>query len=184
MYAIVDIETTGSPANKNGITEIAIVLYNGKEIEGKYETLINPNMAIPPYVAKLTGISDQMVAHAPIFKEVAKDIHHHLKDRVFVAHNVGFDYPYVKYFLNKCGLNYTAKRLCTIKLSRKAFPRMERYGLDYLCQELDIRIDNHHRAAADAFATTVLFDKIIKAGGEKLVKSLIAEESLSNIPTV
>ena len=106
MYAIVDIESTGSPVSSNGITEIAIVLHNGEDIEGYYETLINPQVSIPPYVIRLTSITNEMVAKAPFFKDVAEQIYTLLKDRIFVAHNAEFDYYYIKYFLESCGYIY------------------------------------------------------------------------------
>lgn len=172
-YAIVDIETTGSPANSNGITEIAIVLHNGKEIEGKYETLINPGMPIPPYVAHLTNISNKMVASAPDFSEVADKVYNLLEDRIFVAHNVSFDYPFMQYFFAKNGIKFQTEKLCTLKLTRKAFPGLERYGLDYLCKAMEIDLANHHRAGGDAFATAIIFDRIINHGGGKLIEAMI-----------
>ena len=175
MYAVVDIETTGSPAKSNGITEIAIILYNGQEVEGKYETLINPRFPIPTYVAKLTGISNDMVAAAPYFEEVAEKIYNLLKDRVFVAHNVGFDFPFVQHFLAAAGYNLKAPVLCTLNLSRKTFPNFEKHGLSSICEKLKIDIENHHRAGGDAMARAILLDIIIKNGGVKLVKSLIAK---------
>jgi DNA polymerase-3 subunit epsilon len=175
MYAVVDIETTGSPVKNNGITEIAIILYDGKEIEGRYETLINPKFPIPKYVAKLTGISDDMVATAPYFEDVAEHIFNLLKGRIFVAHNVGFDFPYVQHFLRTSGYNFTAPVLCTLNLSRKTFPNFEKHGLSTVCEELKIEMQNHHRAGGDAMATAILLDIIIKNGGGKLVKSMIAK---------
>ena len=74
-FAIVDIETTGGFPQQHGITEIAIVLHNGKEVEGRYETLVNPHQLIPPFIANMTGISDAMVARAPSFKDVAPKIY-------------------------------------------------------------------------------------------------------------
>ena len=171
-FAIVDIETTGSPASSNGITEIAIVLHDGKKIEGKYETLINPRMPIPPYVSHLTKISNEMVAHAPNFGDVAGEIHQILDGRVFVAHNVNFDYPFLQYFFLRAGINFQANRLCTLKLARRAFPSFERYGLDYLCKVMDIRLANRHRAGGDAYATALIFDRIINSGGGKLIDFL------------
>ncbi len=173
MYAIVDIESTGSPVSTNGITEIAIVLHNGQEVEGYYETLINPEVEIPPYVVRLTSITNEMVATAPLFKDVAEQIHTLLKGRTFVAHNVDFDYNYLKYFLEKNGYNYNEKRLCTFKLSKKAFPNLPKHGLGSLSVELNIQLENHHRAGADAMATTKIFDMILKNGGARLINSMI-----------
>ncbi|WP_447642346.1 MULTISPECIES: 3'-5' exonuclease [Chitinophagaceae] len=171
-FAIVDLETTGSPASSNGITEIAIVLHDGKRIEGKYETLINPGMPIPPYVAHLTNISNEMVAVAPDFGDVADEIYKILDGRVFVAHNVNFDYPFLQHFFTRQGINFQANKLCTLKLTRKAFPSFERYGLDYLCKVMEIDLLNRHRAGGDAYATAVIFDKIINNGGGKLIDAL------------
>src|SRR2546421_11739609 len=99
MYAIVDIETTGGYAANNGITEVAIVLHNGKEIEGKYQSLVNPFQKIPNYITALTGINQAMVSDAPGFNELSFNIHRLLEDRIFVAHNVNFDYSFLKHHL-------------------------------------------------------------------------------------
>lgn len=85
MYAIVDIETTGSHAQDNGITEIAIVLHDGEKVEGRFSTLVNPQVAIPPYVVSLTGITNAMVATAPLFKDVAANIHRLLQGRILLS---------------------------------------------------------------------------------------------------
>lgn len=82
QFAIVDIETTGGFPEQHGMTEIAIVLHNGSEVEGRYETLINPYQPIPLYIANMTGISDKMVSEAPSFEDVAPHIFNLLKDRV------------------------------------------------------------------------------------------------------
>lgn len=182
-FAIVDIETTGSPIEKNGITEIAVLLHNGKEIESRYQTLINPGMPIPPYVSHLTHISNKMVAQAPTFEQIAPQLFEILKDRIFIAHNVAFDYPFIKHFFKNAGLDFNEDRLCTIKLSRCAFPGLDRYGLDYLCQEFGIDLGTQHRAGNDAFATTIIFDKILKHGGEKLVETLTETDQTQVTPT-
>jgi DNA polymerase-3 subunit epsilon len=115
--------------SQHGITEIGIVLHNGTEVEGKYETLVNPHQPIPPFIANMTGISDAMVAVAPSFEEVAPYIYNLLKDRVFVAHNVNFDFSFVKHHLQEAGFNLQTPKLCTIRLSRKVFPGYRKYGL-------------------------------------------------------
>ena len=162
MFAIVDIETTGGHAAANGITEIAIVLHNGQETEGKYQTLVNPQMPIQKYVQSLTGITDQMVLTAPKFSEVAPHIFNLLKDRVFVAHNVNFDYSFVKHQLKQEGFELDTPKLCTIRLSRKIFPGLPKYGLGSICREMNIHINDRHRAAGDAIATTQLFEILMQ----------------------
>jgi DNA polymerase III subunit epsilon len=181
MYAIVDIETTGSHAHNNGITEIAIVLHNGKEVEGRYETLINPGYQIPRFVASLTGISNEMVSTAPPFQDVAQNIHRLLENRIFVAHNVNFDHSFLKYHLRQANIEWNTKKLCTLRLARKAFPGLVRYGLGHLCREMAIPIENRHRAGGDANATTVLFEKIIAKGGEKMIKDFMKKEGREQI---
>src|SRR5213075_1080513 len=146
MYAIVDIETTGGYAAANGITEIAIYIHDGVKITRHFETLINPNQAIPRYIKALTGIDDEMVADAPQFAEVADTIHELLNDNIFVAHNVNFDYSFVRHHLKAAGLELTAKKLCTVRLSRKVFPGLPSYSLGNLCRSLQLPIDNRHRA--------------------------------------
>jgi len=86
MYAIVDIETTGGHATANGITEIAIVLHNGRETEGRFHTLINPQLPIPRHISALTGITNEMVYDAPRFADVADKIYNLLQQRIFIAH--------------------------------------------------------------------------------------------------
>lgn len=181
MYAIVDIETTGSHAQNNGITEIAILLHNGKEIEGRYETLINPGYSIPKYVAALTGITNEMVALAPRFEEVAVNIYNLLHNRIFIAHNVNFDYSFVKYHLRRANYEWSAKKLCTLRLSRKAFAGLARYGLGSLCRELEIPIQNRHRAGGDAEATAILFEKIIAQAGVKIIKDFLQKDGREQV---
>ncbi len=161
MFAIVDIETTGGQVGGNNITEIAIVLHNGYEVEGKYSTLVNPCRPIQKYVQGLTGITDAMVATAPRFGQLAESIFNLLKDRVFVAHNVGFDYVYVQQELALAGFVLNTTNLCTIKLSKKIFPGLPKYGLGTLCRELNIHVNDRHRAAGDAIATAELFSMLI-----------------------
>src|SRR5436190_17460883 len=113
MYAIVDIETTGGYAAAHGITEISIHVFDGNQVVDKFETLVNPHQPIPRYIQALTGITDEMVAAAPAFEEVAQKVYHFLHDKIFVAHNVNFDYSFLKSHLLTYGYEYNAKRLCT-----------------------------------------------------------------------
>ncbi len=161
MYAIVDIETTGSYAANNGITELAIVLHDGKNVIDRYESLVNPSMSIPRYVQALTGITNEMTADAPVFEEIAATVYGYLKDAVFIAHNVNFDYSFIKYQLAACGYELNTKKLCTIRLSRKVFPGMPSYSLGNICRQLGIDISNRHRAGGDTDATVRLFEKIL-----------------------
>jgi DNA polymerase-3 subunit epsilon len=173
MYAIVDIETTGSYAANNGITELAIVLHDGNKIVTRYESLINPRAPIPQYIQVLTGITPSMLEGAPVFQEVAGEVFELLKDAVFVAHHVNFDYSFLKYQLSECGFDLDAPRLCTVRLSRKVFPGLPGYSLGKICRELEIPILNRHRAGGDADATAILFEKILQNDHKGAVRQML-----------
>lgn len=173
LYAIVDIETTGGYAANNAITEVAIVLHDGNREVKRYETLVRPEQHIPRYIQALTGITDEMVAGAPDFGEIAPVVHEWLKGAVFVAHNVNFDYSFLKLQLQSCGFDLQAKKLCTIRLSRKVFPGVPSYSLGKLCQYLGIPNPNRHRAGGDATATTLLFERIMRAGGLEHIREML-----------
>jgi len=173
MYAIVDIETTGGYAANNAITEVAIVWHDGNGEVKRYETLVRPGMSIPRYVQALTGINDEMVADAPSFEDVAPIIHEFLKDAVFVAHNVNFDYSFLHSQLKDCGFHLDSRKLCTVRLSRKVFPGAPSYSLGNICRHLGISIPNRHRAGGDANATVLLFEKILQAGGLEVIRGML-----------
>ena len=175
-FAVVDIETTGGFPQQHGITEIAIVLHNGKEVEGIYETLVNPHQLIPPFIANMTGITDAMVAKAPDFEQVADKIYNLLKDRVFVAHNVNFDFSFVKYNLQMAGYHLQVPKLCTIRLSRKVFPGFRKYGLGHLTRELGIQIQNRHRAGGDALATAEVLNLALANNGQAVINEMLKKE--------
>ena len=175
-FAVVDIETTGSTPQSAGITEIAIVIHNGVEVTGKYVTLINPRHKIPPFIVNMTGISDEMVAGAPLFEEVAPQIYNLLNGRVFVAHNVSFDYSFVHYLLVKSGFQWSAPKLCTIKLSRRVFPGLVKYGLGSLTRDLGIKIEGRHRAWGDAAATAQVLTMAIEKEGMQPIHNLLAKK--------
>ncbi len=186
-YAIVDIETTGGHASSNGITEISIYLHDGEKIVGHYETLINPGQHIPGYITGLTGINNDMVVKAPRFSEVAERIFTLLRDNVFVAHNVNFDYSFVRHQLSECGYDLDTKKLCTVRLSRKIFPGLASYSLGNICGYLGITIADRHRAGGDARATVTLLEKLIENDKsdsiKKFLKKTSKEQSLPpNVP--
>ena len=175
-FAVVDIETTGSTPQSAGITEIAIVIHNGVEVTGKYVTLINPRQKIPPFIVNMTGISDAMVANAPLFEEVAPQIFNLLNGRIFVAHNVSFDYSFVHYLLGRSGFQWSAPKLCTIKLSRRVFPGLVKYGLGSLTRDLGIKIEGRHRAWGDAAATAQVLTMAIEKEGMQPIHNLLAKK--------
>lgn len=176
-YAIVDIETTGGYASGSKITEVAIIIFNGTEIIDRFETLVNPEKDIPLPIFALTGINNEMVAHAPKFEMIAEKVFQMLENRVFVAHNVNFDYSFIKHQLNVEGYPFSAPKLCTVRMSRKIKPGLYSYSLGNLCQSLDIPIQNRHRAGGDAEATAVLFSKLCEWDVEGIIPEMLKRNS-------
>lgn len=184
MFAVVDIETTGGHAGQNGITEIAIFIYNGEEIVEQFETLVNPGIPIPPYIMGFTGINDEMVADAPYFSEIAEKVYELLNDKIFVAHNVNFDHTFIRHQLQEEGYDLKVKKLCTVRLGRKVFPGYRSYSLGNLCDSLGISIQNRHRAGGDAEATVELLKMILDADADgKVIASFLKKGSKEyNLP--
>jgi DNA polymerase-3 subunit epsilon len=183
VYAIVDIETTGSYAAANGVTEVAIHVFDGEKVTEKFETLINPGQFIPRYIQAFTGISNEMVENAPSFEEAAESIYKLLSENIFIAHNVNFDYSFIKSHLLKAGFDLTTKKLCTVRLSRKIFPGFPSYSLGNLCRSLNIEVSNRHRAGGDASATVEIFRKLIENDREGfIVKSLQRNSKEQSLP--
>lgn len=173
LFAIVDIETTGGHASSHGITEIAIVVSDGTNVIERFETLINPRQEIPIFIQSLTGISDEMVADAPLFSDMAERIYQLLEGKIFVAHNVNFDYSFVNYHLKNSGYLLNTKKLCTVRLARKVLTGYPSYSLGKLCKSLNITIENRHRAMGDALATSTLLSLIVANDtNNEILKSL------------
>lgn len=182
MYAIVDIETTGGTASSNGITEVAIYVHNGKKMIKEFHSLINPGRAIPSFITTLTGITNAMVAASPSFEEVAEEIFELLSGNIFIAHNVNFDYSFLRHSLQTHGFDLVAKKLCTVRLSRKIFPNLPSYSLGNLCRSLNIEIENRHRANGDARATMKLFEMMLQQGEEHISAMLKRSSSEQWLP--
>ncbi|MGE0077838.1 MAG: PolC-type DNA polymerase III [Bacteroidales bacterium] len=170
MYAIVDIETSGGRAQTDRITEIAIYIHDGERIVDEFSTLINPEVYIPPFITQLTGITNEMVANAPKFYEVAKQIVLLTEGHLFVAHNAPFDYKFIQTEFKRLGYDYQRQTLCTVRMSRKIIPGMKSYSLGNLCENLGITINNRHRAAGDAYATTQLLELLLEKTEGQLIQ--------------
>ncbi|MEP4889153.1 MAG: exonuclease domain-containing protein [Aliiglaciecola sp.] len=155
-YAVVDIETTGGRANQHRITEIGIAkVINGKVIDS-WQTLVNPQRHIPQKITQLTGIDDEMVSDAPLFVEIAESLRSYLSDCVFVAHNVNFDYGFIRAEFERLEQNFRMPKLCTVREMRKAVPGLPSYSLANLTRHFGIDMSRHHRALSDAQAAAEL----------------------------
>ncbi|MEO1516538.1 MAG: exonuclease domain-containing protein [Bacteroidota bacterium] len=174
IYAIIDVETTGGRAARDKITEIGIVLFDGENILETFESLINPERAIPSNITRITGISDDMVAEAPRFFEVARKIVDMTEGAVFVAHNARFDYNFIREEFKRLGYTYTRRLLDTVRLSRNSFPGLRSYSLGNLIKHFGIKVNRRHRALDDALATTDILGRILRQDpAEQRIKDLV-----------
>ena len=181
MYAIVDIETTGGYAAANGIIEICVKIFDGEKVIEEFETLINPEQAIPKYIQAFTGINNEMVQDAPRFEEVAEKVFTYLQGNIFIAHNVNFDYSFIKNHLEFYGYTLNTKKLCTVRLSRQIFPGFPSYSLGNLCNSLQIDLTNRHRAGGDAAATVVLFKKLLSNDVKGIIEASLHRNSKEQV---
>ncbi|MDO6470223.1 exonuclease domain-containing protein [Maribacter sp. 1_MG-2023] len=163
MYTIIDIETTGNGIKGNRITEISIFKYDGHEVIDEFTSLVNPECPIPAFITGLTGIDDDMVRNAPLLEELIPQIVEITKDTIFVAHSVNFDYNVIKNEFKLLGHDFSRKKLCTVRLSRKLLPGYNSYSLGKLTAALGIPLTDRHRARGDAHATVLLFHKLLRA---------------------
>ena len=168
MYAIVDIETTGGGGNAR-ITEIAVFRHDGIRIVDFFHSLVNPQMFIPPFITRLTGIDNAMVQDSPTFYDIQDSVRALTKDAWFVAHNAKFDYGFIKREFGAMEEYFQRETLCTVQLSRKIFPGFKSYSLGNLCESLQISIENRHRAHGDAAATVKLFELLLLNDLKKLI---------------
>jgi len=152
---VVDTETTGGRSLMGDrITEFAAVVVRGGEIVELYETLVNPQRSIPPFITQLTNITWDMVKNAPTFDRIAPDVLRVLEGNVFVAHNATFDWRFVTAEVSRStGRQLQGRRLCTVKIARKVLPQLPRRSLDYVARYYGVEIPNRHRAAGDELAT-------------------------------
>lgn len=161
--AFVDLETTGASARGNAITEIAIVRVTSDGQVDEWSSLIHPGREIPLTISALTGIYDDMVASAPPFEDVAMHIRSLLADHLFVAHNVRFDFGFLRAAFRSLELPFRPRKLCTVQLSRQLYPQHRRHSLDALMQRHALTCEPRHRALTDARA---LHEWCVKAAAE------------------
>ena len=162
-YVVVDVETTGgSFTSGHRITEIAAVRLRGDGTRtAEFRSLINPERPILPFVTALTRISWDMVKDAPRFVDVAPDIARILDGAVFVAHNAGFDWRFVRAELQRAGTTVTGNTLCTVRLAKHVVPEIRRRSLDALSYFFDIHNEARHRAYGDARATAEVLRRLL-----------------------
>jgi DNA polymerase-3 subunit epsilon len=167
--AIVDLETTGTHAAADRITEIAVLEVDGLDVVSEWSTLVNPGKTIPAEIQALTGISADMVQRAPRFSELAEGLYERLAGRVFVAHNARFDYGFLRREFDRAGFKFHAKTVCTVRLSRRLYPREPHHDLDSVIARHGIDCRARHRALGDADALLQFLRLATEEHGEEVV---------------
>jgi len=173
-FAVVDVETTGVRAQNGGrILEVAVAILEGRTIHLGFEALLDPGTPIPPWVTRLTGITDGLVAGCPRFVDVAAGLGYALDAGVFVAHNARFDWRFLGAECVAAGVPAPGgKPLCTVRLTRRLVPELRHRGLDHVAAFFGVENPARHRAFGDALATAHILRALIGRARERGVETL------------
>jgi len=182
-FAIVDTETTGGRPGSDRLTEVGMILIEDGKVLAEFESLVNPERPIPPFVQNLTGITDAMVAEAPLFGEIAADLFALFEGSILVAHNAAFDFGFLRFEFEKAGFVFAPPRLCTVQVTRAAFPGYASYSLGKIAESLGISAWDAHRAMGDAKACgDLLLMALEKIGMESLLKLAKGYVEVASLP--
>ncbi|HEX6929612.1 MAG TPA: exonuclease domain-containing protein [Gammaproteobacteria bacterium] len=173
--AFVDLETTGTHPRIDRIIEIGVVLAEPDGTFREWQTLIDPEVSVPPFIENLTGISSAAVAGAPRFTDIAETLFAMLDDRVFVAHNARFDYGFLRHAFQREGLKFHRQPLCTVKLSRRLYSSFTRHNLDALIGRHGLAVSDRHRALGDARLIHQFLDVAFREHGADTVNAAIGD---------
>ncbi|MCR4434597.1 MAG: PolC-type DNA polymerase III [Clostridiales bacterium] len=171
-FVVLDIETTGLNYDRDRITEIGAVKVKGGKITGEFSSLVNPQIPIPSFIVKLTGITDDMVREAPTIEEVLPGFIEFLGNSAVVAHNAPFDMGFIKYNARTMGINVDNPIVDTLQLCRNLFPNLKKHKLNIVAHHLGIKMDNHHRAVDDSKTTAEIFVKCLEMLEPKSIKTI------------
>ncbi len=180
--AVIDLETTGTAAASDGITEIGIVRVEDGLVIEEWSSLVNPQRAIPWEIQALTGITDAMVRDAPTFSELADEVLARLEGHLFVAHNARFDYGFIKNAFRRSGAPFSAEVLCTVRLSRKLYPQYGQHSLDSLISRHQLSTEGRHRALGDARLAWQFMQTAVR--DHPLEEVMAATKSLLKMPSL
>lgn len=180
--AIVDLETSGTHAGRDRITEIGVIELDGFQLTSEWSTLVNPGTSVPAGIQALTGITAEMVAAAPRFAELAPQLHERLAGRILVAHNARFDYGFLRHEFARAGMRFHARTLCTVKLSRRLYPAQASHDLDSLIERHGIACSARHRALGDADALWQFLRIAAREHGEEVLAT--AARQVARLPAL
>ena len=148
--SFIDLETTGTSANYNRIIEIGIIKVFENKVIKKFETLVNPQTHIDPFIREFTGIDPEELEKAPTFYDIKDELLEILSGSIFAAHNVRFDYGFIRNEFKRFDISFSSKHFCTVKLARLLFPEWKKYNLDVLIEKFNVNVKRRHRAFDDA----------------------------------
>jgi len=152
QFVFVDIETNGGNGQSGRIIEVAAIKVAGGEIIDTYQSFVNPGGTIPYWITNLTGITNSDVAQAPLFDDIADELLAFMQESIFAAHNVLFDYSFLKREFAAAGISFTPKLFCTVKMSRALFSEHKGHSLQKIIERHNLVTINRHRAYDDALA--------------------------------
>lgn len=194
-WAFVDLETTGGSFTNERIIEIGIVIMEDGVATTVYETLVNPEKSVSPFILELTGIEERDLWKAPRFSDILFTVHDLLKDALFIAHNARFDKGFLRAEFARCGIAWNPPTMCTVRLSRRLFPGYSRHNLDEIMQRFNIECEARHRALGDAQVLVEFWeilkerfpvgelDKVVKeVCGERLIPPSMKAEDIRSLP--
>ncbi len=161
-YVVFDLETTGLSAVNNRIIEIGAVKVEGARITDRFSTFVNPGEPIPFEIEQLTGISDDMVIHAPAIEDVLPEFLDFCKGCVLIAHNASFDAGFIEENCRRMNIPADFTVGDTVAMARILLPSLSKFKLDHVAKALNISLKNHHRAVDDAACTAEIFVKFIE----------------------
>jgi len=181
--AFVDVETTGCALGRDRIIDVAVIGARGGEVEFEWQSLVNPDGPIGPGTTALTGIDNDMLADAPGFADIARELRERLEGRVFVAHNARFDYGFIRREFARLDTDWHATSLCTVRLSRALYPEMPRHNLDAVMERHGIHVECRHRAMPDAQVLLQFWRRVRGSWpGEELQRALEASAPRISLP--
>ncbi len=150
IITFLDLETTGSKAGRDRVIEIGLIQYLNGKVINEYETLVNPECVIPDMITGITGIRNSDVVDAPLFKSIALKLYELIEDTIVVAHNVSFDYSFLRAEFAKLEVNLNNDILCSVKLSKDLYPHFKKHSLDSIIDRFNLTCERRHRALDDA----------------------------------
>jgi DNA polymerase-3 subunit epsilon len=183
LLTFIDLETTGGKFQRDRVIEIGIIQYLNGELVNQFETLVNPECFLPSMITKITGIRESDLVNAPTFEQIYLQVYDLIKDSVLVAHNVNFDYGFLKAEFDRFGISLNNKTVCSVRVSRLLYPEHKKHSLDSIIERFNFSCDRRHRALDDAKVIYDFFQQAISEKGEEEFLTIFKKQMQSvNLP--